>query len=73
LEEVFTFAERLAQGKLGGQPLPAAPEGPSIVAQTAGIFRQRQDGQPGEIDFEQARQAFIEHLARHAAGEAKES
>jgi AbrB family looped-hinge helix DNA binding protein len=58
-----------SQQKLGDTPSPAAPEGPSIVEQTAGIFRRRQDDQSGAIDFEQARQAFIEYLARHAGGE----
>lgn len=81
LEEVFTFADRiteaqpqrLTQGKLGGKPSPAAPEGPSIVEQTAGIFHRRDGGGRGAIDFEQARQAFIEHLARQADGEATDS
>lgn len=43
LEDVFTFADRVAaQDKLDGKALPATAEGPSIVEQTAGIFRRRQ-------------------------------
>ena len=74
MEKVFTFADRLtAQGKLDGKALPDSAEGPSIVEQTAGIFRRRQGGQKGAIDFEQARQAFIEYLAHQTADEATDS
>ena len=74
MEELFTFADRLAaQDKLDGKVLLDSAEGPSIVEQTAGIFRQRQGGQKGAIDFEQARQAFIEYLAHQTADEATNS
>jgi len=48
-------------------------EGPSIVEQTAGIFRQRQDGSQGEIDFERARQAFMDYFATRAKDEVTDS
>jgi AbrB family looped-hinge helix DNA binding protein len=66
LEEVFAFGERLAQSTGGeAQSQGCTPE-PSVVEQTAGIFR-RQDGATREIDFEKARQAFMDYLARQAA------
>jgi AbrB family looped-hinge helix DNA binding protein len=48
-------------------------KGPSIVEQTAGIFRQRQDGSQGEIDFERARQAFMDYFASRAKDELTDS
>ncbi len=62
LDELFTFGQRLAQGQLGGAPSPASPGEPSIVEQTAGIFRQRQGGESGAIDFDLARQLLSSTL-----------
>jgi AbrB family looped-hinge helix DNA binding protein len=45
----------------------------SIVEQTAGIFRQRQDGSQGEIDFERAREAFMDYFASRAKDEVTDS
>ena len=71
VESTSTRSKAHSRAEQMGDELEA--EGPSIVEQTAGIFRRRQDDQSGAIDFEKARQAFIEHLANHAKREATDS
>jgi AbrB family looped-hinge helix DNA binding protein len=66
LEALFTFDERLTQGNLEDDGAPTSAREPSLVDQTAGILRRRQEGRQGAINFEQARQAFIEYLAHQA-------
>jgi AbrB family looped-hinge helix DNA binding protein len=69
LEDVFRFAERLTTGQLEAHPPSVPLEGPSVVERTAGIFRRRRGGERGPINFERARQAFIDQIAERAAGE----
>jgi AbrB family looped-hinge helix DNA binding protein len=62
LSDLFTFAERLANGTLNeNQPTMTVNEGRRIVELTAGIFA-RPDREP--IDFKAARQEFIEATVR---------
>jgi AbrB family looped-hinge helix DNA binding protein len=62
LSDLFTFADRLANGRLSGnQPKVTTKEGKSVAEQTAGIFA-RPDREP--IDFKVARREFIEETVR---------